>query len=615
MVLLPSLATREERDKILETTKGVVLTGVAAKGQVGPIIVTEPTDLSVSTQASAGSSLPPSIEATTFVGDIPLDIPAVAVNLAGINESAHDVDPHASTGSQMVTEINVGIQISDDVLMREYVLPAEVYVNTENGHNWIEMVIDLEKLGVSDIGPPVVEALSRTKFIGLSEGFSFLNGLPHPSTFQIVNVIGTGENVMGYWTPENEFVRNLNSKTAMNSSFSTSNSSLGYIIWPGDSTSTPKGWQIPTSRTKLKILLPVQSGFKEFTNVADDSNLEQQIMMKEEFCNEQLALVYRFCRSGHFDKAKEVLVQILERWKSKVMAKIAGEENTKKPNFVLKECLKLDNKMAVCSIDTQSRSHLLSWFILFFELGNCETSKETPPYCRKASAEISLVTQSLVSQVFTAIISSPQYFRASFYGVLYDLIKLYAVIYIAFIDNAGNLLPDDSFGIMIRNGKLFYEYMNVLAKMLLRSVSKERLMSSNVSIMDTIVAALCGESITMDGVGNSFLIWLLAIHSTKFKREAASILHIWAYHINDQMVDWDVVHALMYEEGFIIEFVEKPKDRKFEALIDGATNLGIDDLNTQETPYLTTVDIYVLYRKVMSHMLQVKFSDFGTAVV
>ncbi|PRQ55374.1 putative inorganic diphosphatase [Rosa chinensis] len=81
------------------------------------------------------------------------------------------------------------------------------------------------------------------------------------------------------------------------------------------------------------------------------------------------------------------------------------------------------------------------------------------------------------------------------------------------------------------------------------------------------------------------------------------------------MVDWDVVHALMYEEGFIIEFVEKPKDRKFEALIDGATNLGIDNLNTHETPYLTTVDIYVLYRKVMSHMLQVKFSDFGTAIV
>lgn len=38
MVLLPSLATREERDRILETSKGVVLTGVAATGQLGPII-------------------------------------------------------------------------------------------------------------------------------------------------------------------------------------------------------------------------------------------------------------------------------------------------------------------------------------------------------------------------------------------------------------------------------------------------------------------------------------------------------------------------------------------------------------------------------------------------
>ncbi|KAK9919768.1 hypothetical protein M0R45_028346 [Rubus argutus] len=39
MVFLPSLSTLEERNKILETNKsGVVLTGVAATGQVGPII-------------------------------------------------------------------------------------------------------------------------------------------------------------------------------------------------------------------------------------------------------------------------------------------------------------------------------------------------------------------------------------------------------------------------------------------------------------------------------------------------------------------------------------------------------------------------------------------------
>lgn len=131
---------------------------------------------------------------------------------------------------------------------------------------------DLERIGVSEIGPQLVEALSSTNFRGLSGNFSLLNGQLQSSTFQIVNVIGSGEKVIGYWTPENGLVRDLNSKTTINSSYSTSNTSLGSIIWPGDATSAPKGWQIPTVGKKLKILVPVKKGFKEFVNVTYDSS-------------------------------------------------------------------------------------------------------------------------------------------------------------------------------------------------------------------------------------------------------------------------------------------------------------------------------------------------------
>ncbi|PRQ27361.1 putative periplasmic binding protein-like I [Rosa chinensis] len=131
---------------------------------------------------------------------------------------------------------------------------------------------DLERIGVSEIGLRLVEALSRTNFIGLSGRFSLLNGQLQSSTLQIVNVIGKGEKVIGYWTLENGLVRSLNSKTTVNSSYSTSNTSLGSIIWPGDSISAPKGWQIPTSGKKLKILVPIKSGFKEFVNVTHDSS-------------------------------------------------------------------------------------------------------------------------------------------------------------------------------------------------------------------------------------------------------------------------------------------------------------------------------------------------------
>ncbi|KAL6215855.1 hypothetical protein ACLB2K_015282 [Fragaria x ananassa] len=138
---------------------------------------------------------------------------------------------------------------------------------------------DLERIGVSIIGSLLVEALSRTNFRGLSGRFGLQNGQLQSSTFQVVNVIGSGEKVIGYWTPENGLVRDLNSKITMNSSYSTSNTSLGSIIWPGDIISAPKGWQIPTSGKKLKILVPVKSGFKEFVNVTFDPNTNTSNVM------------------------------------------------------------------------------------------------------------------------------------------------------------------------------------------------------------------------------------------------------------------------------------------------------------------------------------------------
>ncbi|KAL6216359.1 hypothetical protein ACLB2K_009582 [Fragaria x ananassa] len=138
---------------------------------------------------------------------------------------------------------------------------------------------DLERIGVSIIGSLLVEALWRTNFLGLSGRFSLQNGQLQSSTFQIVNVIGSGEKVIGYWTPQNGLVGSLNSKITMNSSYSTSNTSLGSIIWPGDSISAPKGWQIPTSGKKLKILVPVKSGFKEFVNVTFDPKTNTSMVM------------------------------------------------------------------------------------------------------------------------------------------------------------------------------------------------------------------------------------------------------------------------------------------------------------------------------------------------
>ncbi|GMY29121.1 glutamate receptor 2.8-like [Fagus crenata] len=127
---------------------------------------------------------------------------------------------------------------------------------------------DLETFGVSLNGPKLREALWGTRFRGLSGEFSLDNGQLQSSTFQIINVNGNGEREIAFWTPENGLVRKLNSTNT--STYSTSRYNLGPIIWPGDSSSVPKGWEIPTNGKKLRIGVPVKDGFREFVKVTHD---------------------------------------------------------------------------------------------------------------------------------------------------------------------------------------------------------------------------------------------------------------------------------------------------------------------------------------------------------
>ncbi|XP_050381657.1 LOW QUALITY PROTEIN: glutamate receptor 2.8-like [Argentina anserina] len=127
---------------------------------------------------------------------------------------------------------------------------------------------DLEQIRASESGPELVKALSNTIFRGLSGNFSFLNRQLQSSNFQILD----GARGIGYWTPQTGLVRNLNS-SSMSTYYTTSNAgSLGLVIWPGpgDTTTIPKGWQIPNHGNKLKILVPVKQGFEEFVNVTYD---------------------------------------------------------------------------------------------------------------------------------------------------------------------------------------------------------------------------------------------------------------------------------------------------------------------------------------------------------
>ncbi|KAG5538081.1 hypothetical protein RHGRI_025239 [Rhododendron griersonianum] len=132
-----------------------------------------------------------------------------------------------------------------------------------------ENLIDLAVIGISEMGPRLLQSLQNIKFNGLSGKFHLRNGQLQPSSFQIVNVIGKGEREIGFWTRKYGISKNLSFSSSKN--YSTNNDDLGAIIWPGESNVVPKGWEMPTGEPKLRVGVPVKGGFTQFVSVERNS--------------------------------------------------------------------------------------------------------------------------------------------------------------------------------------------------------------------------------------------------------------------------------------------------------------------------------------------------------
>ncbi|KAF9623799.1 hypothetical protein IFM89_005384, partial [Coptis chinensis] len=124
---------------------------------------------------------------------------------------------------------------------------------------------DLENLGISENGPTLRDSILQTKFQGLSGEFCLKDGQLQSSTFKIINLVGKGEREIGFWSPTHGLSGNsdLTTKTS-------SQTNLRAIIWPGETTVVPKGWEMPASERKLKVGVPRINGFSNFVNVEKD---------------------------------------------------------------------------------------------------------------------------------------------------------------------------------------------------------------------------------------------------------------------------------------------------------------------------------------------------------
>ncbi|KAI3876086.1 hypothetical protein MKW92_009661 [Papaver armeniacum] len=131
---------------------------------------------------------------------------------------------------------------------------------------------DVAKLGVSQIGPELLQGISNMKFKGLSGDFHLVDRQLQSKTFQILNVVGTGAREVGIWTLSNGIIKDISLVETTKSTYLTTNKdNLRPIIWPGDTTEIPKGWEIPTNDKRLRIGVPVKKGFNEFVKVEKNS--------------------------------------------------------------------------------------------------------------------------------------------------------------------------------------------------------------------------------------------------------------------------------------------------------------------------------------------------------
>lgn len=152
-------------------------------------------------------------------------------------------------------------------------VPSPRFKQPVNGRN----SSDLEAIGTSNTGPSLAPSVRNFASQGLSGHFNITNGQLQPSAFEIVNVIGKGDNGVGFWTEKYGISKELKSDDHKGV-YSTEKNNLRGILWPGQTSELPNGW-IPTSRNKvfletnrnkLRVGIPIGSGENQFINFEKD---------------------------------------------------------------------------------------------------------------------------------------------------------------------------------------------------------------------------------------------------------------------------------------------------------------------------------------------------------
>ncbi|PRQ37558.1 putative periplasmic binding protein-like I [Rosa chinensis] len=131
------------------------------------------------------------------------------------------------------------------------------------------LAMAVEKVGIASrvdpaslgTGQNLLEAILDLKFENLSGNFRLVKGQLEASTFEVFNVIGGKERIIGYWNQKKGLSRKLNGAADLDK-----RKTLEKPIWPGYTTDIP-----PTK--KLKIGVPLKQGFNEFLKFENNHHI------------------------------------------------------------------------------------------------------------------------------------------------------------------------------------------------------------------------------------------------------------------------------------------------------------------------------------------------------
>ncbi|KAI4334103.1 hypothetical protein L6164_018835 [Bauhinia variegata] len=150
------------------------------------------------------------------------------------------------------------------------------FTNDPRLHDTRGSSLHLSSLRAFEGGPQFLQTILSMNFTGLSGQIQFDmdKNLVRPA-YDILNIGGSGMRSIGYWSnysglsveaPEILYKKPPNA--------STSNQKLLSVIWPGDTTTKPKGWVFPFKGKPLRIAVPNRVIYPEFATRDKNSGVK-----------------------------------------------------------------------------------------------------------------------------------------------------------------------------------------------------------------------------------------------------------------------------------------------------------------------------------------------------